>query len=702
MANIKFNESIGSNWITFLLSPFIISFFVSAIIILLFFPAVTKYKLTITESHKSGSVLGVYCDLVGDGFSDAIYITQDTSQRYSIMISEIPSGTVNQWNFTGKLLDYTNDYLIIGDFDLNHKKEIYFLSQSHDSIMLNCISDLKNNAPTLQNIFIAKIGKGKWNSDPCVVKAQMDDLTDDGFKELIFAIKTGFELTPRNVYAYNIKNNKLMVSPYYGLSVSNIVQQDITGDGKNEILLQGYGPDNISDTSIHYHDRSAWLIVLDRTLNFLFKPVEFKGAYTYIFPFVFERGDKQNQAGFYVQTSSGTWQSKLAFFSKEGTISGEKEIPGIPHIGIQHVFTVYQHRKQILALIKSKSDELVLLNQHLEIIETRKFMQCINPIWLDIDRDSLQEIVFCNLPKEKLLFTINDLSDPVIIDLKLDNSSPFISIKENGKEESELVIWDKSFITLLNYKLNPLYYLKWVIYLGVYIFILLFIWLIRRLQRYQIEQNLKIEKKITELQMKIVKNQLDPHFTLNAVNSIIYAVGNNEPERVTEHLYYFSNLYRHLLLTADQYKCKLEDELSFTENYLKMEQLRFREKYSYDITVQDEINQNIEVPKMCIQTAVENSLKHGIAPLKSGGEITINVISEQNNLVIEIRDNGIGRDAAKENQHSSTHKGIKLTQQYFELFKKITNRKVTSDINDLMDDSGNPVGTKVRITIQIN
>lgn len=74
----------------------------------------------------------------------------------------------------------------------------------------------------------------------------------------------------------------------------------------------------------------------------------------------------------------------------------------------------------------------------------------------------------------------------------------------------------------------------------------------------------------------------------------------------------------------------------------------------------------------------------------------------QNRLIIEVGDNGIGRATAKKNQQSSTHMGNKLAQQYFELFSKITNRKVTSEVIDLLDDSGNISGTKVLITIQLN
>jgi sensor histidine kinase YesM len=114
------------------------------------------------------------------------------------------------------------------------------------------------------------------------------------------------------------------------------------------------------------------------------------------------------------------------------------------------------------------------------------------------------------------------------------------------------------------------------------------------------------------------------------------------------------------------------------------------------------VDTELEVPKMCIQTAAENAVKHGIFQLKEGGVITVNAVIQQDRLVIEVSDNGIGREASKKLQTSSTRKGNQLTQQYFDLYTKITNRKVTSEIVDLTDDSGNAAGTKVVISIQLN
>lgn len=687
-----------------LLSHYVISLIVTLPIIILFFPTVTKYKITINKTHKSIVRLNTYADMTGDGISDLIAIANDTSNYYSLVVLENPSLQTNQWNFDGKLITYTNDYMIIGDFDTNHKKEIYLFSLISDSIFLQCISDIKNNVPYFKNEFIVKVGLGKDNYDPAILKAEMDDLNDDGYKELIFAVNSGFSLSPRNIFAYDLHNKKCISSPYLGLTVDKILQKDITGDGKNEILIQGHGPDNITDTTIQYHDRSTWLMVLDRNLNYLFEPIEFKGAFSHIYPFVFEHNKQLNQAGFYLRTTSTPSHSELCLFTKHGEITKTLNMQAIAPNGIYNPFTISANGENLLVLSEYNKNERLLVNEQFEVQAKTKIIALeFPPVWFDLDSDGQNEMISIDLLKGKLVIARSNLKHQVNIDINVGSGvEPVFSLKKNGKEMPELVIWDRSSLMFLCYQFNPLFYLKWLIYLGIYLSILLFTWMIRRIQRYQIARNREIEKKMTELQMKIVKNQLDPHFTLNAVNSIIYAVGNNEPERATEHLYHFSNLYRHLLHTADKYKCSLKDELSFTIDYLKMEQLRYRDKYKFAIVIDDSINQDIEIPKMCIQTAVENAIKHGISQMKAGGEILISAKIAQNQLVIEIKDNGIGRAAAKNSQLLSTHMGVELTRQYFELFSKITKRQVQSEITDLTDDSGNTAGTKVRISVQLN
>jgi hypothetical protein len=688
-------------WGAIILSTYTISLFATIILVILFFPEVPKYKIVITKIHKNISDLEVYVDLIGDGFSDRVNIKDDSANMFSIVAYEYPSGKMNQWNFEGKLLTRTNDYLIAGDYDMNNQKELYIFSLNHDSIMLHSINDLNNNKPAFKNVFISKVGFRKGRYEAAILKAEMEDLNDDGFKELIFAVNSGFSLTPRNIFAYDIINKEVLNSPFLGMSMTRIIQKDITGDGKNEILIQGHASDNIADTSFKYHDRSAWLMVLDRKLNFLFEPKEFKGSYSHIYPFVFENKYSANQPGFFIKSTIPPNESKLCMYDPIGKITREKYLPGIPHNGFNTSCSFSINGSSFVVLTKRDKKEFLVIDQQFNITEKESETALAQIESFDLNDDGLNEIISFDNEKGELIVLRYNLKHPALIDLSLNPGILCYSLKRNGKEPPELVIWDHLNSTYLTYGRNSLYYLRWLIFLGIYFGFLSFTWIILRIQRYQIEQKRNTEKRISELQMKIIKNQLDPHFTLNAINSIIHSIKNNDAGNAADHLFHFSSLYRHLLLTADQYSCSLKDELGFTVNYLKMEQLRFKDKFIYSISVSNEVNQDLEIPKMCIQTAAENAVKHGIGHLKAGGEIKITATIYHNQLVIEISDNGIGRAASTNFQDSSTHMGNQITLQYYELFSKLTKRDVISVIEDLYDESGKASGTSVIIKIQL-
>jgi hypothetical protein len=663
---------------------------------------VPKYKISVAKIIRNTLDLEVYADISGDGYSDRFSIKDDTADIFSIIVYEAITGKMNQWNFEGNPLTKTNDYLIVGDYDKNNKKESYIFSLNHDSIMLHCIDDIDNNKPGFNNVFISKVGFRKGRYEAAILKADMDDLNNDGYNELIFAVNSGFSLTPRNIFAYDINNREVLSSPFLGMSMTRIIQKDITGDGKNEILIQGHASDNIADTSVRYHDRSAWLMVLDRKLNFLFEPKEFKGAYSHIYPFAFENNHSFSQAGFYIRSTLPSNDSKICIFERYGKITREKYLPDIPFNGFNNTFFFSNNGKSFIAFSKKDKKELLIIDHQFNITEKETEVNIGQVESFDLDNDGLNEIISYDSESGKLMILRNNLKQPAVIDLSLNSGSLRFSLKKNGEELPELVIWDHLNTSLLTYGINPIYYSRWLISFGIYFGFLAFIWLLLRIQRYQIESKRIMEKRISELQMKIIKNQLDPHFTLNAINSIIHSIRNNESESAAEHLLQFSSLYRHLLLTADQFTCPLKDELAFTENYLKMEQLRFKNKFNYSIAISESVNNEVEIPKMCIQTAVENAVKHGIAPLKTFGEILITVTTNNNHLVIEVQDNGVGRYASSNLYSLSTHMGNRLTRQYFDLFTKLTKRKIDGNVEDLFFESGQAAGTCVKLEIQLN
>jgi LytS/YehU family sensor histidine kinase len=224
---------------------------------------------------------------------------------------------------------------------------------------------------------------------------------------------------------------------------------------------------------------------------------------------------------------------------------------------------------------------------------------------------------------------------------------------------------------------------------------------VQKIQRVQIQKRLNTEKKITELQLKIVRNQMDPHFTMNALNSVIGALNRNEKETASENLMHFIQMYRSLVLSADKFKITIEEEINFTENYLKLEQYRFKDKLDYSIRLDESVEKGWSVPKMIIQNPVENAIKHGLSKKDGKGKLEIELATKDNQLIINVTDNGIGRPEAAKSDEKSTGKGLQMMAQFYDLYYQITKVKIKEEIHDLKDEHGNPSGTMVCISIPI-
>ena len=112
---------------------------------------------------------------------------------------------------------------------------------------------------------------------------------------------------------------------------------------------------------------------------------------------------------------------------------------------------------------------------------------------------------------------------------------------------------------------------------------------------------------------------------------------------------------------------------------------------------------------MVIQSPVENAVKHGLLTKDEGrrtkdegGKLLIRVRKEDDKLVLEISDNGVGRNVSAKGEKSGTGKGMEIMEQFFDLYHKITGIRVQSTITDLQDETGNPAGTKVVVTIPMS
>lgn len=132
---------------------------------------------------------------------------------------------------------------------------------------------------------------------------------------------------------------------------------------------------------------------------------------------------------------------------------------------------------------------------------------------------------------------------------------------------------------------------------------------------------LKLEAANREVELNILKSQLNPHFLFNALNSIRALIDEN-PQKSREAITQLSNILRNILSAQKNKEILFENEISIVKDYLSLEKIRYEERleYSFDI---DPKTLKFPIPPLMIQTLVENAIKHGIAKLSKGGKIHI-------------------------------------------------------------------------------
>ncbi|HEX2927275.1 MAG TPA: sensor histidine kinase [Ruminiclostridium sp.] len=154
------------------------------------------------------------------------------------------------------------------------------------------------------------------------------------------------------------------------------------------------------------------------------------------------------------------------------------------------------------------------------------------------------------------------------------------------------------------------------------------------------KKNLELERVRAEI--NFLQSQMNPHFLFNTLNAILVVCVKNNYTEITDILKYLSKTLRRLLSWKDDL-VTIEEELAFTEMYLKIEKFRFCDKFQYSINVNESLF-SYKIPKMSLQPLVENACKHGIQAIKDGGLINIDIDMCDEGLRVSVRDNGSGMD----------------------------------------------------------
>ena len=221
------------------------------------------------------------------------------------------------------------------------------------------------------------------------------------------------------------------------------------------------------------------------------------------------------------------------------------------------------------------------------------------------------------------------------------------------------------------------------------------------------QEEAELKQEVTEMEMKALRAQINPHFIFNCLNSIHRFMDANKLEQAGEYLIKFSNLIRMVLENSMHREVELNDDLFTLRLYIEMEQLRMNYSFDYEIKVDPsiDVNQTL-VPPLIIQPFVENSIWHGLNSKPEQGTLRISITKKDDMLLYCVEDDGVKpklADAVLEHNVKKKSLGMSITKERLEMLNR-TNRKSKAGftIHDKLDDNHKYLGKRVDLWVPVN
>ncbi|WP_405368437.1 tetratricopeptide repeat protein [Nonlabens sp. Asnod2-A12] len=213
---------------------------------------------------------------------------------------------------------------------------------------------------------------------------------------------------------------------------------------------------------------------------------------------------------------------------------------------------------------------------------------------------------------------------------------------------------------------------------------------------------LRAANKSSKLEQSLLRVQMNPHFIFNTLAAIQNITLEGDAIKSSNYIAKFSKLIRQNFDYVRKESITLEKEISMISNYIETQQLRFNNVFSYHIELADTIDKSaVKVPPMLLQPFVENAIEYGLKEKKSGGNLEIKILQDNDEVLFIVSDNGLGRSAkAKQEKVSEELHATSIFKERLKMRKK--GEEKTFTIEDLFDEDKNPIGTRVSFKLKLS
>lgn len=686
-----------------LFHPLVTAIPISLVIIFLLPYQTFLYKLELIEHKKVFEEEHSYYTTLDT--SNQVFKTRfvrNVKNQLAYKIENQNGAILDQFNNIDGNIDYFDISHIsyVGDYNINSFKEVYGLYHRNDSIFLY-INEIFTNRLNHNNIFIDTIGHYA-DFNKIHAKLKLYDINKDNKKEVLINITSGFNLYPRGNYIYYIDKQKLF-RPKTGIASAGFSKTNhlIKNDQVYHYMIVHSPANSKPCHSFSYSDTSAWFFVVDTSLNFLYKPYEFKGHFPQASPIYL---DLENQSYFYCLYRSRDIDNQRILLYKMNEW-------GIPMDSLEiNEFFENSNLGRILPVkniqnrieLWDQESKLLIIDSDLNFIEEQLTLEkylLLNSYLKFHFNEEQKEFYFYLGPDYELYFFDQNYKHILTVDVS--HFEHFVaenfSVIDNKDGSKTFVFHDKYNELWYQFTKDYWFYFQFLIFFAVYLGMIFFVWLIQKEIKNRVQKQLLLKTEMDSLKLKTIYNQLNPHFTFNLINSIGSDIFSTHP-KTYDALLKFSNLLRTVVKHSVFVGRSIKEEIDFLKLYLDLENYRNKDDLEVKIEIEKGVDQLTIIPKMILQILAENSIKHGLLE-RVNKKIYVRVFLDKDYLVLSIEDNGIGRKAASNKTSNGTGKGIDIVHQYLKIYQNYYGKRAILKYEDLYNENGKASGTRATVFI---
>ncbi len=209
------------------------------------------------------------------------------------------------------------------------------------------------------------------------------------------------------------------------------------------------------------------------------------------------------------------------------------------------------------------------------------------------------------------------------------------------------------------------------------------------------QRKLKNKYETANLEQRLLRSQLNPHFVFNALNTVS-SLANKKSENTSSYIAKLSSLIRLILKNSREEFVSLEDELKSIDDYLEL-QSNFSQKFTYQIEIENKIDlEETYIPPMFIRPFIENAIEHGLRGVEDGNiSVDIKINETDKLLECKITDNGIGVVKAsafkRKNEVEDESFSGKILKERLQIYSRSLNKKAKYTTEPISKEKGTEV-----------